>query len=248
MIAHIGLTPLGRRDWRQVQNLPLSGGIIVVCNHISRFDPVSFGDFLIWSGRWPRYLAKTALFQSKLVGWLLRTSESVPVDRASPRASDALVPAQERLAQGKAVLIYPEGTETHDPDVWPMVARTGAARLALETRVPVIPCAQWGAHRLIPPSPGLPRKIWGGQFSVICGQPVDLSQFYDLEPTRQVLEVATTKIMDAITELLVELRQETPPEDRWDRRLRRRVPQQRTLFEAGEAADPADPPSAPAGQ
>ncbi|MDR1077600.1 MAG: 1-acyl-sn-glycerol-3-phosphate acyltransferase [Propionibacteriaceae bacterium] len=202
MIAHIGLTPLGRRDWRQTWNLPASGGIIVVCNHISRFDPVPLGDYLIWSGRWPRYLAKTALFKSKLIGWLLRATESVPVDRSSPRASEALVPARERLARGKAVLIYPEGTETHDPDIWPMVARTGAARLALETRAPVIPCAQWGAHRLLPPSPGLPRKIWGGRFSIVCGQPVDLSQFYGLETTREVLEVATVKIMDAITELL----------------------------------------------
>ncbi len=53
------------------------------------------------------------------------------------------------LARGDMIAIFPEGTLTRDPDLWPMVARTGAARMALETGVPVIPVAQWGAHQLL---------------------------------------------------------------------------------------------------
>jgi 1-acyl-sn-glycerol-3-phosphate acyltransferase len=223
-VVHVVLTPWGRRDWRQAEKLPRTGGVLIVCNHISQFDPVTLGDYLIWSGRWPRYLAKIGLFKSKIIGWLLRSTESVPVDRFTSRAADSLVHAKERIAQGKAVLIYPEGTETTDPDIWPMKAKTGAARLALATRAPVIPCAQWGAHRVISPTTSHPKRFFGQRFSAICGDPVNLAEFYDMEPTRKVLEAATERMMDAITALLEELRGERAPAQRWDRHVMRRVP------------------------
>ena len=227
MAVHILLTPWGRRDWRQAEKLPQTGGVLVVFNHISKFDPLIVGDFVVWSGRWPRFLAKRPLFRTLPVGWLLKSAECVPVDRASRHAAAALGPAEEALAQGKAIVIYPEGTETGDPDIWPMVARTGAARLALATRVPVIPCAQWGAHEVMSPTQRAPRKFGGQKFQVICGDPVDLTAFYDQEQTPELLRRVTTKLMDAITALLEELRGETAPAERWDRVAKQRLPVER---------------------
>ena len=224
VLAHILLTGWSHRDWRGAEKLPQTGGVLIVCNHVSRFDPIAFGDYLIWSGRWPRFLAKVVLFRSKLIGWLLRSAECVPVDRASPHAAAALGPAEERLAEGKAVVIYPEGTETHDPELWPMVARTGAARLALATRVPVVPCAVWGPQHIIPPLKNIPLRPFGQTFSVICGDPVDLSEFYDREITPELLRLVTTRLLDAITVLLEDLRQERAPAERWDRKAGQRLP------------------------
>jgi 1-acyl-sn-glycerol-3-phosphate acyltransferase len=228
--VHVALTWWGKRDWRSGRDkIPQTGGYLIVCNHISQFDPVTFGDFLIWNGRWPRYLAKVALFKSKVIGWLLRSSESVPVDRSSPHAADALIPAEERIAEGKVVVIYPEGTESKDPDLWPMTARTGAARLALRTRCPVIPAAQWGPHRVIGPDQRFPHRFFGQKFSIIVGEPLDLTEFYGLEPTRELFELVTTRIMDAITALVEELRGEKAPAGRWDRVAGERLPVVRAL-------------------
>lgn len=54
---------------------------------------------------------------------------------------------------GGAIIIYPEGTLTRDPDLWPMKGHTGAARLAIQTGAPVVPIAHWGAHEVFPVTP-----------------------------------------------------------------------------------------------
>ena len=76
---------------------------------------------------------------------------------------------------GKCVVVYPEGTITRDPDLWPMVGKSGAARIALATGAPVVPIGQWGAQQLLAPyakRPDLfPRKL----ITMKVGDPVDLS-------------------------------------------------------------------------
>lgn len=59
----------------------------------------------------------------------------------------------EGIGQGELIGIYPEGTLTRDPNLWPMTGKTGAARIALTTGCPVIPVAQWGPQELLAPSP-----------------------------------------------------------------------------------------------
>jgi 1-acyl-sn-glycerol-3-phosphate acyltransferase len=124
--------------------------------------------------------------------------------------------ARRVLDYGGVIVIYPEGTLTRDPQLWPMKARTGAARLALETRVPVIPMAQWGAHELVKPYGRrlhlFPRKT----FRVRAGAPLDLSEFYGRPIEREVLDAVTERIQAATTGLLAELRGETPPVTRFD--------------------------------
>jgi 1-acyl-sn-glycerol-3-phosphate acyltransferase len=239
LVVHVVMTIIGRRDWRGSDKLPATGAVLIVANHVSRFDPIALGDFIIWSGRWPRFLAKEGLFRHKLSGWLLRATESVPVDRASPRAVDALGPAAAKLAEGQAITIFPEGTESRDPELWPMVARTGAARLALATGVPVVPIAQWGAQRILPPVPGIRRRFIRQPLQFVCGDPIDLTEFEGRELTREVLELATTRIMDTLTDMVADLRQERPPAGRFDRRAHDRVPVQRQL--GGAQAGPGGP-------
>jgi len=111
------------------------------------------------------------------------------------------------------VAFYPEGTLTRDPELWPMAGKSGAARVALLTKAPVIPVAQWGANLVMPPYAKehrlrlLPRKT----LRVLAGPPVDLTRFYGLEPTPEVLREMTEAIMRAITELLAELREQPAP-------------------------------------
>ena len=126
------------RDWDDAANLPATGGVIVVSNHISYFDPPNLAHYLVWNGRWPRALGKADLWRVPVIGWLAKSTGQIPVERGTERAKDALVHAREALDQGECVVIYPEGTVTADPQTWPMTARPGAARLALASGAPVI--------------------------------------------------------------------------------------------------------------
>ena len=141
--------PVTRRDWRGQDKVPQTGGVVFVVNHISNADPLALGQFLAFSGRWPRFLAKASLFGVPVLGRILRACGQIPVQRQSAKSADALLAAVEAVNQGRAVVIYPEGTITRDPDLWPMAGKTGAARLALRTGCPVIPIGQWGAHELM---------------------------------------------------------------------------------------------------
>ena len=101
-------------------------------------------------GRLPRFLAKGSLFRVPVVGWFLRKSGQVPVERGgSARGAAPLQAAQQIVDDGGIVIVYPEGSLTRDPDLWPMRGKTGAARMALEHDIPVIPMAHWGTQQVM---------------------------------------------------------------------------------------------------
>ncbi|WP_051208521.1 lysophospholipid acyltransferase family protein [Propionicicella superfundia] len=213
-----------RQDWRPGGGLPRTGGVIVVVNHVSNFDPVALGHFLIGSGRWPRYLAKRELWDVPVLGWLLRELEQIPVARNTQRASDALTAARQALERGRCVVVYPEGTITDDPEGWPMTGRPGAAILACETGCPVVPIGQWGAQEVMgyrhPTFPRLvPRKVMrmavGVPFPAMTPEP---------EPSPERVRALTIAYMDAVAALVGSLRGRTPPADRYDPRVGKRVP------------------------
>jgi 1-acyl-sn-glycerol-3-phosphate acyltransferase len=112
--------------------------------------------------------------------------------------------------------VYPEGTLTRDPDTWPMRGKTGAARMALEHGIPVIPMAQWGAQQILPRYSKkvslFPRKTVTMKF----GDPVDLSAYRGKPIDSGTLAAATNDIMQAITALLEDLRHEKAPAERWN--------------------------------
>ncbi|GAA2492714.1 lysophospholipid acyltransferase family protein [Streptomyces thermolineatus] len=209
-----------KRDWRGMENIPAEGGFITVVNHNSYLDPLSYAHFQYNTGRVPRLLAKAGLFKVPFVGMMLRATGQIPVYRETTDAANAFRAAVDAVNAGECVAIYPEGTLTRDPDQWPMTGKTGAARVALMTKAPVIPVAQWGANEAMPPYATekrlrlLPRKT----LKVVAGPPVDLSAYHGLDPTPETLRAVTETIMEAITVLLADLRGETAPAERFDAR------------------------------
>ena len=194
------------------------GGFVVVTNHYSYLDPFVFGHFLVDHGYSPRYLGKVEVFRIPVVGWIVRKADQIPVHRESGRASHAYRSAVAAVRAGKTVAIYPEGTLTRDPDLWPMRGKTGAARVALETRCPVVPIATWGAHEILPPYSRSVRLFPRRTMRVQAGPPVRLDDLHDLPLTAEVLHEATTRIMAALVSGLEALRGEPAPVDRFDPR------------------------------
>jgi 1-acyl-sn-glycerol-3-phosphate acyltransferase len=212
------MTLFTRRDWRGMEHLQRTGGIVLCVNHISYFDPLAFAHFVYDAGRLPRFLAKAALFELPFIGRVLRGTGQIPVYRESTDAAKAFSAAVDAVNEGGCVCIYPEATVTRDPAMWPMQGKTGAARVALATGAPVIPIAQWGAQQVLPPYTKRPRLLPPRTMHVVAGPPVDLSDLAGEEPTAEVLRVATARIIDAITELLEQIRGEQAPEPRLDPR------------------------------
>ncbi|MEV6039617.1 lysophospholipid acyltransferase family protein [Nonomuraea sp. NPDC051941] len=207
---------LVKRDWRRGERIPRTGGVIIATNHLSWADPVLLSHFLYNNGRWPVILAKSALFKVPFLGRAVTGLLAIPVDRGSAEAAKSLHISAQRLEDGGAILFYPEGTCTRDPDLWPMVGKTGAARLALESGAPVIPVAHWGAHELLPYGEKKPRLFPRKTFRVTVGPPVDLSKYQGRPLQAEVLRAATADITAAITQQLAELRGEKAPETPYD--------------------------------
>ncbi|WP_223690226.1 lysophospholipid acyltransferase family protein [Leifsonia poae] len=198
------------------EKLPRRGAYVVSPNHYSEIDPVMIGMVSWHLGRMPRFLAKGSLFTVPVVGWLLRKSGQVPVERSGGRGAAPLQAAQKFVDEGGIIIIYPEGSLTRDPDLWPMRGKTGAARMALEHDIPVIPVAHWGTQAVMArygkKISFFPRKT----VTVKFGDPVDLSAFRGRNLDAATLNEATAVIMDAITALLEDLRGEKAPETRWN--------------------------------
>ena len=218
-IANAIMRPLTKRDWRHHNKVPQTGGVIFVANHISNADPLAVGQFLAFSGRWPRFVAKASVFRIPVIGRIIAACGQIPVERGSAQSKDALVAAAHALEQGRALVIYPEGTITHDPELWPMRGKTGAARLAFDTGCVVVPIGQWGAQELMPGlKPRFPKLFPRKTLRVVAGDPVRLNDLPAKPVTAASLDEATRRIMDAITVLVAELREETPPPHRYDPR------------------------------
>lgn len=207
---------LAQRVWVDVDRIPETGGCIVVLNHVSHIDPLVTGDVLWSRGRLPRYLAKSNLFTIPFVGHVLRSAGQIPVVRMTSRALDAYGAAVEAVNAGELLAVYPEGTLTRDPELWPMRGKTGAARIALATGAPVIPMGHWGAHEVLVPYTKVPRFWRRGRVTVKVGAPVDLSDLLELEVTPAVIQEAVDRIMAAIVEIVEELRGESAPPVRFD--------------------------------
>ncbi|MEU7856761.1 lysophospholipid acyltransferase family protein [Nonomuraea sp. NPDC049141] len=205
-----------KKDWRRGERIPRTGGVIIAANHLSWTDPVLLSHFLYNNGRWPVILAKSVLFKVPLLGHAVRSLRAIPVERGSNDAAKSLNESSARLKDGAAIFFYPEGTCTRDPDLWPMVGKTGAARLALASGAPVIPVAHWGAQELLPYGDKRLRLFPRKTFRVMVGPPVDLSAYTGKPPEAEVLRAATHDIMMAITAQLAELRGQKAPEAPYD--------------------------------
>ncbi|WP_105565345.1 lysophospholipid acyltransferase family protein [Microbacterium halophytorum] len=207
-------------DIRGGEKLPREGAYVLAPNHHSEIDPLTVAVATWKLGRAPRFLAKESLFRVPVLGAAMRATKMIPVARGG-RGSEALKQAEILVQHATGVIVYPEGTLTRDPDLWPMRGKSGAVRIAMAGGLPVIPMAHWGEQQFMPRYGKLklfpPRR----RVQVLIGDPIDLS---DLQQTgernpkaeRAAIDEATNRVMDAITALLAELRGEEAPAERWD--------------------------------
>jgi 1-acyl-sn-glycerol-3-phosphate acyltransferase len=234
---------LMKRDWHGQENLPARGGMILAANHLSYADVLALSLFADQAGRYPVFLAKSSLFGVKVLGPIIRKLGQLPVYRGQADAALVLRDAEQGIRNGACVIFYPEATVTRDPDSWPMVAKTGVARLALATGAPVVPVAHWGAQRLLPYGSLRPRLLPRKTVRVLAGPPVDLSAFKGQPLTSKNLRAATDVIMTDVTRLLGQLRGEVPPAELYHPAVaRRRVRQElRALQESGNSQNEGAP-------
>ena len=141
-----------------LENIPSRGPALLCFNHISFLDPFASAYVVDRVGRRPRYLAKAELFDDKRIAWIIRGAKQIPVKRGTAEAPMALDQAIDALQRDELIVIFPEGTITTDPDLNPMQAKTGLARLALATGAPVIPGALWGTANVWPK--GFAKRWW----------------------------------------------------------------------------------------
>lgn len=154
----------------------------------------------------PRFLAKSELFEDKRIAWVLKGAKQIEVRRGSRDAPMALDNALEALADGQLIVVFPEGTITTDPQLHPMEAKTGAARLSMKSGVPITPAGIWGTANIWPKgyakrwTPGQDVLIRIGAAIAPEGDPDSRDEWRDLG----------RKVMDEIARLVAGLRPAVP--------------------------------------
>jgi 1-acyl-sn-glycerol-3-phosphate acyltransferase len=205
---------LFRIRWRNLDRVPAPdrGGVLIAVNHVSQIDTVLMARLVWQSGRVPRFMIKAGVFDWPIVGGMMKGSGQIPVYRGTTDAAKSLRDAVAALERGEAVVIYPEGTTTKDPDNWPMQAKTGIARLVLlSPDTPIVPIGQWGPHRM----GGFSLKRLGRRRPSLAsvGEPLDMSRFRGKEPTGATLREITDEIMRAVRAEVAALRGEPEPKE-----------------------------------
>jgi 1-acyl-sn-glycerol-3-phosphate acyltransferase len=210
-----------RLDCEGLLHVPQQGPVIIAANHLSYFDPLCLGTFVDAAGRQARFLTKSELFERPLLGWVLRAAGQIPVHRESQDASRALVDAVAAMREGAAVVIYPEGTTTKNPDYSPMRPKSGVARLAALTGAPVVPVGIWGAQLLFARGHIGPFRR-GIRVVLRAGPPLHLGLTPDA--SLEELNVARDRVMEAIVKLEDEAKEGWSPPDWYLKRQRAAPP------------------------
>ncbi|MBJ7453718.1 MAG: 1-acyl-sn-glycerol-3-phosphate acyltransferase [Blastococcus sp.] len=197
-----------RFDVRGSQHVPATGGAIICSNHVSFFDFTFLGLGAISQHRLVRFMAKSAVFDHWFAGPFMRAMRHIPVDRkAGAAAFDAAVRS---LKDGEVVGVFPEATISRSFTVKDLKA--GAARMAMDSGVPIIPAAVWGGHRVATKGHKVVLRR-GVPVMVILGEPIVP------EPGEKVQQLLR-RTRAAMEALLDEAQRDYPdqpagPEDRW---------------------------------
>lgn len=203
ILKNLILGPLLRlifRPWvRGMENIPTSGAVILASNHLSFSDSI----FLPLQSRRPVvFLAKSEYFNGKgikgaLVRWFFKATGQLSIDRSGGKASEAsLNTGLSVLSQGLVLGIYPEGTRSPDGKLYR--GRTGIARMALESKVSVIPVAMIDTEKVQPIGKRFPRIRRVG---IVVGTPLNFNRFDGMEGDRIVLRAVTDEIMYELAKL-----------------------------------------------
>ncbi|MFE7136077.1 lysophospholipid acyltransferase family protein [Streptomyces sp. NPDC057638] len=178
-------------DIQGSENIPRSGGAVLVSNHIGYLDFIFTGLAALPQKRLVRFMAKESVFRHRVSGPLMRGMKHIPVDRKQGEA--AYRHALEALRAGEIVGVFPEATISESFTLKSF--KSGAARLAQEAGVPLIPVALWGTQRLW--TKGRPRNLRRSHIPVTIrvGEPVPA-------PTDQYAGAITRRLRERVQELL----------------------------------------------
>jgi 1-acyl-sn-glycerol-3-phosphate acyltransferase len=190
---------IGRLRVEGAGRVPRRGAVILAPNHVSAADWPAVGvatPRLLW------FMAKAELFEMPVLGSLIRICRAFPVrresaDRAALRMTETL------LAEGEAVVIFPEGRVSENARLQPL--KPGTALLALRTGSPVLPVALLGTERLLPFGQNLPRLV-REPVVVRFGHPLAFDDLVpggrSARPSSAALDEATRRIEAALREVL----------------------------------------------
>jgi 1-acyl-sn-glycerol-3-phosphate acyltransferase len=183
-----------------VERVPTAGPAVIATNHVSFVDTLA----MLWLGdlrqRRVRFVTKAELWGVRGMGFVLDHTHMIPVQRDSAGAAAAIEPTVEALRAGECVQLFPEGRIS--PDLEPMSGKTGAARIAARSGVPVTPVGVWGGQRLYTLG-RKPRWRTGVAISVVVGEAVGV------DPDEDIYD-ATDRIMGAIAACVSRARQIYP--------------------------------------
>jgi 1-acyl-sn-glycerol-3-phosphate acyltransferase len=154
------------------KNIPSEGGVLVVCNHQSFFDPPLVG---MASRRRMNYLARDSLFRFSPFGWLINSVDAIPIDREGMGLA-GIKESLRRLKRGEMVLIFPEGTRTPDGQIKPF--RPGFTSLAVRSGAAILPVAIEGAYKCWPKNQLFPHP---GKIRIDYGQPILPQDYKDMD-------------------------------------------------------------------
>ena len=180
--------------------IPEHGPVILASNHVSYLDPLALAYLADRRRRRVRFLAKAELFEKRGLGAALRSIGQIPVSRGTVSAAASLDAAVDALRRGECVAVFPEGTISLDLD--PMAGKSGTARLAQASGVPVVPVGLWGVHRILFKG-RKPRWRWGVAEAAVVGPPLSV------EPAEDIT-AATDRIMAAICAAVARARELYP--------------------------------------
>ncbi|MER6917184.1 lysophospholipid acyltransferase family protein [Streptomyces sp. NPDC000594] len=186
-------------DTQGSENIPRSGGAVLVSNHISYLDFIFAGLAALPQKRLVRFMAKESVFRHRISGPLMRGMKHIPVDRKQGEA--AYKHALESLRAGEIVGVFPEATISESFTLKSF--KSGAARLAQEAGVPLIPVALWGTQRLW--TKGRPRNFKRSHIPVTIrvGAPIEA-------PADQYAGAITRRLREQVQQLLDEAQQGYP--------------------------------------
>lgn len=210
------MTPWVRISATGTENIPEKGPYLLVFNHLSNVDPLCVCWYFMKRDVPVRFLAKKSMFGVPVFGRIIDGMGLIPVDRATNPAQ-SLIPATQALKRGEVVCIWPEGTLTQEPDMWPMSFKTGAARLALDTGVPVIPVAQWGPQDIMNRFASAPDMRPGRRVSYRFMEPIRIEDLLSDAGSadHEAVGELTARMHRAVTEGVEALRGRKAPDRIW---------------------------------
>ncbi|MGW4118382.1 lysophospholipid acyltransferase family protein [Nocardia sp. NPDC004711] len=177
------------------ENIPATGGAVIAINHTGYMDFTYAGLPARTTGRYVRFMAKKEVFDSSVSGPIMRALKHIPVDRAA--GAESYHEAVKRLRAGELVGVYPEATISRSFELKEF--KSGAARMAIEAGVPIIPIVIWGAQRVW--TKGFPKRLGrtNTPISIAVGKPIS-----PFEPAAALTE----QLHKTMSEMLLDLQKD----------------------------------------